>query len=366
MSFSLDTVKMDQNEGIEQELKSIRSQLSEEERKGKYGRMLSYVDDIIQGGWSFRQAEKNLGELQSVNQIREKVENMLAKNVDKLATGGKEAILEVLEYQRRNCSDDMVSYYHNKFDFSLEEYYEDTANDRITEHENTKKQLIDGMRSYCLKERDKLIKDMVKSSAVVAVVQLLKMRCAWEKISNASNVIKDKNRFTTIYQNLNNMENRVAELLELCEERPIYHGRITLQMALVNRLFYSILWIITNLKVTIGDRIQRLNILADNWSMAHNSAIDGVANTLSATYLAYQLWYSWGNLSSFGKWLGGASIAVVCGLLAYENYHTYGLSRDALLKDLRKKMRKAADLQGRLERLHQPALQAIVAIQSQH
>ena len=175
---------------------------------------------ILFSGWSFRQAHKNLDEFQSVNQHLEKVENMLAENVEKLAAGGKEAILEVLEYQRRNCTDAMFSHYREQFNFSLEKDYENIANDRITEHEKTKKQIIDGMRSYRQAESDELIEDAVKSSAVVAVVQLLKMRCAWEKISNASNVIEDKNLFTTIYENLNDMENRVAELLELCEGRP--------------------------------------------------------------------------------------------------------------------------------------------------
>ena len=344
---------MDQNEGIERDLQSIKSQLSEEERKGKFGRMLSYVSDIIQGGWSFRQAQKKLGELQSVNHHLEKVENMLAKNVEKLASGGKEAILEVLKYQRRNCTDDMISYAYDKYNFSVEEYYENTANDRITEHENTEKLIIDSMRGYRQKESDKLIEDMVKSSAVVAVVQLLKIYCAWEKISNASNVIKDKNLFTTIKQNLEKMENRVAEFLKLCEERPVNHGRISVEMASINALFTSTLGRITTLKVTIDGHIQSLNILADT------SAVDGVVNALTATSQAYQLWYTWANLSSAMKWLGSASVALFSGL-AYGNYRTYKLSKDAL-EDLREKMNEAVDLQDKLQLLHQQALQTIDA-----
>ena len=348
---------MDQKEGVEQVLQSLGSQLSEEEREGNYGRMLSYVIDITQGGWSFRQAQKNLGELQSLNQHLEKVENMLEENVEKLAAGGKEAILEALEYQKRNCTDDMRSHYRDKLDFSLEEYYEDTANDKITEHEKTKNLIIDGMKSYRQAQSDKLIKDMVKSSAVVAVVQLVKIYCAWKKISEASNVIKDKNLFTTIYQNLENMENRVAELLELCEGKPIDDVRINLKMVLINTLFNSTLGSITTLKVTIDGHIQSLDILADN------SAVDGVVNALTATSQAYQLWYTWENLSSSVKWLGSASVAAFSGL-AYGNYRTYKLSKDTL-KDLREKMREAVDLQDRLQLLHQQARQAITVVQSQ-
>lgn len=349
---------MHQTEGLEQDLQSIRSQLSEEEKKGKLGRMLSYAFDIIQGGWSFRQAMLNLAQLQSVNQHLEKVENMLAENVEKLAADGKKAILEVLKYQKRNCTEEMVSHYLDQYDFSLEEYYENTAMDKITEHEKTKKLIIDGMRSYRQAKSDKLIKDMVKSSALVAVVQLLKIYCAWDKISKASNVTEDKNLFTTIYQDLENMENKVAELLELCEGRPIDHVGISLKMALINALFHSILGRITTLRITIDGHIQSLDIQADN------SAVDGVVNALTATSQAYQLWYAWGNLSSATKLLGSASVAFFSGN-AYGNYLTFKLSKETL-KDLRKQMRETVELQDRLHLLHQQALNAIVAVQSQH
>ena len=349
---------MDQEGGLEQDLKNIGSQLSEDEKEGSYGRMLSHAIDIAQGGWSFRQAQKNLGKLQALNQHLGKVEDMLEENVEKLAASGKEAILKTLEYQKRNCTAEMVQHYRDELDFSLEEFYEDIANDKITEHEKTKKLIIDGMRSYRQKESDKLIKDMVKSSAVVAVVQLLKIFCAWKKISDASNVIKDKNLFTSIYRNLEEMENKVAELLELCEGKPIDHVRISLKMALINALFHSTLGSISTLKVNIDGHIQSLDIQADN------SAVDGVVNALTATTQAYQLWYTWENLSSPVKWLGSASVAVFSGL-AYGNYRNYKLSMEAL-KDLKAKMREVVDLQDRLQLLHQQALQAISVIQPQH
>ena len=199
---------------------------------------------------------------------------------------------------------------------------------------------------------------MVKSSAVVAVVQLLKIYCAWKKISNAANVIKDENLFTSICRNLEEMKNKVAELLELCEGTPIDHRRISLKMALINTLFHSTLGSITTLKVTIDGHIQSLDIQADN------SAVDGVVNALTATSQAYQLWYTWENLSSPVKWLGSASVALFSGL-AYGNYRAYKLSKE-VLKDLRKKMREVVDLQDRLQLLHQQALQAISVIQPQH
>jgi len=130
---------MDQEDGLEQDLKNIGSQLSEEEKEGSYGRMLSHAMDIAQGGWSFRLAQNNLGELQKLNKHLEKVEEMLKENVEKLAASGKKAILETLQYQKRNCTDEMVKHYRDNLDFSLEEYFQDTANDKITEHDNTKK-----------------------------------------------------------------------------------------------------------------------------------------------------------------------------------------------------------------------------------
>ncbi|XP_029192075.2 uncharacterized protein LOC114958463 [Acropora millepora] len=349
---------MDQEEGLKQDLQNIGSQLSEEEKEGSYGRMLSHVKDIAEGGWSFRLAQKNLGELQALNQHLEKVEIMLAENVEKLADSGKKAILQTLEYQKRNCTDEMVKHYRDKLDFSLEEYYEDIANDKIIEHEKTKKLIIDGMRSYLQEKTDKLMKSMVNSSAYVAVVQLLKIYFAWKKISNASNVIEDKNLFTSIYRNLEEMENKVAELLELCEGTPIDHRRISLKMALINTIFNATLGFISSLRVNIDGHLQRLDIQADD------SAVDGVVNAQTATSQAYQLWYSWENLSSYVKWLGSASVALFSGL-AFGNYRAYKLSKE-VLKDLRKKMREVVDLQDRLQLLHQQALQAISVIQPQH
>lgn len=107
----------------------------------------------------------------------------------------------------------MVSHYHDQFDFSSEEYYENTINDRITKHEQIKKLIIDCMRRYRRADIDKLIKGMAKSSAVVAVVQLVKIYCAWE-ISDTSNVIEDENLFTAeIYWDLHSVADGVVNAL---------------------------------------------------------------------------------------------------------------------------------------------------------
>lgn len=351
---------MDQNEGVgPQDLQYIESQLSEEERKGSLGQMLKkYAFEFTQGGWSFRLAQKHLGELQSMNQHLERVEIMLAENVEKLADGGKKAILQTLQYQKRNCTEEMLSYYYDRMNLSIEEYYENIANDDIMEHQKTKELIIDGMRSYRQEKTDKLMKDIVNLSAFVAVVQLLKICVAWKKISDASNVIEDKNLFTEISQNLEEMKKEVANLLKLCEERPIDEFGINFKMTLINSIFSRTLAFISSLRVNIDGHIQRLDIVADD------SAVDGVVNALTATSQAYQLWYSWENLSSYVKWLGSASVAVFSAL-AYGNYRTYKLSKE-VLNELRKAMTKANNMQQKFEFVHQEAQVAFKAIESRH
>ena len=350
---------MDQNEGVgQQDLQYIKSQLSEEERNGSLGRMLQYAFEFNKGIWSLRLAQKHLGELQSVNQHLENVEIMLAENVEKLAESRKKAILQTLEYQKRNCTREMLSYYYDRMNLTLEEYYEDIANDKIIEHEETKKLIIDGMKSYRQEKTDKLMQSMVNSSAYVAVVQLMKIYLAWKKISNASNVIEDKNLFTAISQNLEKMKEEVNNLVKLCQETPIDENGVNLKMTSINTIFNATLGSISSLRVVIDGHLQRLDIQADN------SAVDGVVNALTATSQAYQLLNSRENLSSYLKWLGSASVAFFLGL-AYGNYRTYKLSKE-VLKDLREAMKEADDLQNEFQSVHQEAQVAFKDIESRH
>lgn len=333
-------------------VRQLQDQLPEEEEKGNLGKMLRYVADLVQGGWTFRQALANLGELNKMGQHLDKLERIMEK-VEELADNGKKAILKGLEYQKRNCTEAMKAHYYDQLGCSLEELYEGVAQDKLTEHENTKKMIIDGMRSYHQNESNKMVTDMVTGSALVAVFQLVKIYIAWKQISAASNVIQNPNKFTTINQNLQRMETMVTELLDMCDRNP-RDSRINRKMMTINTLFTSTLGKISDLKATINGHIQSLDLLADY------SAVDGVVNIVTAASQGYQVWHTWSNLTSFTKFLGVASVAVFTGL-GYGNYRTYQLSQDTL-KDLRRDLNEAIRLQDMLQDLHDQAAQAIAEI----
>lgn len=202
------------------------------------------------------------------------------------------------------------------------------------------------------------MQSMVNSTTFVAVVQLLKIYVAWKKISNASNVLEDKNLFTEITQSLEKMKKEVDSLMKLCQETPIDESGVNLKMISINTIFNATLGNISSLRVNIDGHIQRLDIQADD------SAVDGVVNALAATSHAYQLWYSWENLSSYLKWLGSVSVALFSSL-AYGNYRTYKLSEE-VIKDLRKAMKEADNLQKEFQFVHQGAQVAFKAIELRH
>ena len=334
-------------------LRQLQDQLPEEEQNGNLGKMLRYVTDLIQGGWTFREALKNLGELNKVGRHMAKLERML-KKVDELAENGKEAMLEVLEYQKKNCTEPIKAHYYDRFDISLEEWYEHVAQDKLTKHEETKTMIMEGMRSFHKNECNKMITDMAKGSALVAAFQFLKIYIGWKKIAAASNVIKNPNKFTMINQNLQRMETMVSELVDLCNRNP-RNGSINRKMVAINTLFTSTLGKISDLKATINGHIQSLDLLADF------SAVDGVVNVATAASQGYQVWHTWSNLTSLNKVAGVACVAVFAGL-AYGNYHTYQLSQDTLT-ELRRDLNEAIRLQEMLEDLHEQAAQTIPEIQ---
>ena len=119
----------------------------------------------------------------------------------------------------------------------------------------------------------------------------------------------------------------------------------------INMLSTSTLTKISNLRVTIDGRIQRLDLLADT------SVVDGLANAVNAATQGYHLWQAWSNLTTFAKALGVVCVAWFTGL-AFGNVKTFQMSRSAL-KDLRDKFKEVANLQSQLEDLLDKALEVV-------
>ena len=326
--------------------RQLKDELPDDEKNGNMGKIITYIADLCQTGWSFRQAYENLGKLSTLGMHLQTVRSML----DDMTRDSKQKILQVLEYQRKNCTEDLINHSYDKQGFSIMEFYEDIARGEITKHEETKDMILDSMKSFHQQESEKMISDMVTGSAFVAAFQSVKIYIAWKKISAASNVIEDRSEFDAIHKNLKKMEAMVTEFLDLCERKP-NDGSVNRKMMRINTLYTSTLGKISNLRVKIDGHIQCLDLQADY------SMVDGAVNLASAATQGFQLWHTWSDLSSITKGIGMASVAAFNGL-AFANYKMYQLSQDAL-KDLRKNLNEVNRLQNMLQDFHDQAAQGV-------
>ena len=327
-------------------MQQLKDELSDDEKNGNIGKIITYIADLCQTGWSFRQAYQNLGKLSTLGRHLEKVGRML----DNMTRDSKETILQVLDYQKKNCTEDMIKYCYDEQGFSLMELYKDIAQDKITKHEQTKEMILDAMKSFHQQESDKMISDMVKGSAFVAAFQSVKIYRAWKKISAASNVIEDRSEFDAIQKNLKKMEAMVTEFLDLCKRKP-NDPSVNRKMMRINTLYTSTLGKISNLRVKIDGHIQCLDLQADY------AMVDGAVNLATAATQVFQLLHTWSDLPSMTKGIGMASVAAFMAL-AFGNYKVYQLSQDALI-DLRKNLNEVKDLQNMLQDLHDQAAQVV-------
>ena len=391
---------------IVHEINHLLEELPEEKKNGNIGKMISYV---LKNVLSFHEVQTKLQmeihEVAAVRKHREKVERMLneawaeaencvqleeqaadpqtnettlswvkqwiiralgwgeSKNCEQAADSQangtinrvKQEIIRVLNHVAENGPETMKKHLYDHFDSSPEEFYEHVEQtSTIKEHEETMKLISDGMRSYHETESDKMIINMTKKFAATAVGQFLKLYISWKEISSASNVIGDSCEITMINKNLESMENMVTQLLRLCESNPNYI-RLNLTMSNINTRYTATLHMISNLKVNIDGRIQRLDLLADT------SVVDGVASAANAASQVYHLSHEWSNLTTFPKVLGVVSVALFT-VFAVANFKTHQLSRSAL-EDLRVKLKEVAHLQIQLQDLLDKATLAVEAVE---
>ena len=327
-------------------MEKMRDELPEEERDGHLGKIITYALQFLQSGWSFRQAQQHVGELYTLGQH--------VGTLEQLPEVGREAIQEVCEFRQENSTQGWIESYmrHLSKTISLDESFEGVVPDEIPTAD-TNKLILASVKRYQQDRSNELITNMAKGSAVVAACQALKLYMAWKKISEASNLLEDKNEFTVINRNLERLQRMVVEFLDLCSRLPDDRSIAQRNMR-INTLFTSTLAKVSNLKVKIDGHIQRLDLLADY------SAIDGAVNLATAGTQVFQLWRTWEMLTSPTKALGAASVAVFT-VLGLGNFGAFYLSRNAL-KDLRKDLNEAKRLQDLLQDLHDQAAEAISTI----
>ena len=330
----------------EAELRRVRDELPEEERKGNMGKILGYALSLYQNGWSFHQALTNVEEIGTLGEHVGIIEAMLGR----ITEDGKQAILRAVDYQTKNATEAMLEHYWDKLGCSLPELYERIAEDKITDHQKTKDVILNAIKDFQKKEYNKVIKDMVYGSAFVAVFQCVKLYMAWKTISSASNLIDcNRNEFSTINSKLQRMEQLVTELVDICKRDP-KNRDILLKMGRINTHFNSTLSKMSNLQIKIDGQIQRVDLMADY------IVADGVGNLLIAATQGFQLCNNWNILTSSTRGLALTSIAVFTGL-AVANAGAYVLSQQNL-KTLRRDLNEAVRLQNMLQDLFEQAEQA--------
>ncbi|PFX22431.1 hypothetical protein AWC38_SpisGene13063 [Stylophora pistillata] len=327
-------------------MKKMRNELPEEERDGNMGKILGYIADLCQSGRSFQQALTNVGDISTLGEHIETIKDML----ENITEDGKEAILRAVDYQKRNASEAMLEHCRNQFGFSLPELRERIAENKITDHQKTKDAILNAMKDFQKKESNKAITDMVYRSGPIAVFQFVRLYMSWKTISSASNLIESNpHSFSMISGSLQKMEQRVIELVEICERDP-KNPKILKKIVVINSHFTSISSQINSLHIKIDGQIQRVNLMADY------ATVDGVVNLATSMTQGFQLLQLWDKLNSFTKGFGVVSVAVFMGFTA-ANAGTYVLSQQTL-ETLRRDMKEAVDLQNALQDLFEQAEQA--------
>ncbi|PFX22437.1 hypothetical protein AWC38_SpisGene13068 [Stylophora pistillata] len=336
---------------LQSDIKKMWDELPEEERNGNMGKILGYITDLCQSGWSFREALKNVGEICTLGEHIDTIKDMLGK----IPEDGKEAILRAFDYQKRNASEAMLEDCWNQFGLSLPELRERIAEEKITDHQKIKNAILNTMKDFQKKESNKAITDMVYGSAFIAVFQFVKLYMTWKTISCASNLIESNpDMFSMISGRLQRMEQLVTELVDICERDP-NNRKIPKKVVVINTHFTSILGKISNLRIKIDGQIQRVHLVAD-YTTVDYAAVDGVINLATSMTQGFQLLQLWDKLNSFTKGFGVVIVAVFMGFTA-ANAVTYVLSQQTL-EILRRDMKEAVDLQNALQDLFEQAEQA--------
>ena len=325
---------------------NVKDQVPEEQKKGQFGKLVSYALDTLKSGCSIM---KVFDGVQSLNKMKThigKVETLLDKLI-KTSDSKEEIFKEAQEFHARNCTGVM-----DNFDFGphIELTRLDGA-DGLSEGEKIKSQILTALKDQHRQASDEIIMTMAKANAVAATVQLIKLYYAWKTISAASNVIEDKKKFDLINKNLQRMETMVNELVELCETQP-EDKSIDRRTTKINLLFTSTLSKISDVTVNINGHIQRLELVSDY------AFVDGVSSSVTAVSQGIQVWSAFDNLSSLTQLIGMLSVAMH-GIFGFASAAVFMMSQDKL-KELRKDLKEANYLRETLEDLRQQAEDAVM------
>lgn len=217
--------------------------------------------------------------------------------------------------------------------------------------EKIRDEVLNAIDEHHQNECNKVIQDMVKGRGLLAALYVTKLYIAWKRISAASNVIKDENKFRQIEKNIKHLEKMVAELVAICSTKPKYEI-ISKRMTLISTTYNRTLSLICRLRVKIDSHIQNLDLLGDV------EAVDSVMAFGTAAAQGYEVWSTWDYLTAPTKWLGVASTSLFA-LIGVVNAGMSYMTREKL-EQLRKDFNVVNRFQSDLDELYNEAERVIV------
>lgn len=326
------------------DVKGCYDTLPEEEKRGSKGKMLtSVINKLIALGQltPVITALDNFFQLNTLEKHLEKVKAILA--MDNTASDCKDEIFKVYNYLNEHCP-------------KLRELIWKG----IVKEQITKKTILDKINTFYQLEVENTISGCMWASVAVVVIQLAQLGKAWNTVRNASNVIKDPNKFATINENLGQMETMAKEFLGLCERTPNPDDVLEAVMLFWNfeELYNSTLTEIDHLRVDINGHIQHLYLRASS------TTENGLSNVANVAAWGIRLWKGWSMLTSPSRALGTAMVAIFT-VIAFGNYTLYHLTQESLI-NLRKILEEANRLRAVIEDLHKRVLPQMEKLRSKN
>lgn len=326
------------------ELEELKKQLPDDDKTGNIGKVLNYILTAVKSGWSLTRAVQDVKSLQDIQHYKKDVGDLFDKLIQENSRCN-EKIAKELEEHTKNCS-----WWSSRNRFSLENLREDILQNKAASVEKIREDVLNAIDEHHRSECNKVIQDMVKGSRIMAALYVIKLYMAWKKISAASNVIEDKNKFRQIENNIKELEEMVAGLVTVCSTGT-RHESINDRMMFITTTYTATLGLISDVRVKIDGHIQSLDLLGDV------AAVDSAMSVATAVAQGYEVWSAWDNLTSLTKWQGVLSTAAFT-LIGIANAGVFVLTRQKL-KQLREDLSNVNRFKCDLDELFNKAKRAI-------
>lgn len=134
-----------------QKIRELAETLPEHEKQGNMiGKFFCYLANVTQSGW--KEAIQNASKTSTIGEHIFNIESILHG----LTEDGKEALLDALKYQKKNCSEAMNDECYNRLGCTMEEMWEQFAFGQIEKNDKSKVRILEEVKNYHLKETIKI------------------------------------------------------------------------------------------------------------------------------------------------------------------------------------------------------------------